>query len=97
MLVYAMKRALEGDRIAPLDSYRQPLKQKRCFRGVLSNVSLNRLSDRSWRRRPVVPTSNGQINSGTHPTTHMEIDGGVLFAVVTVMERHDVRRRLRDS
>jgi len=30
----------------------------------------------------VLPASNGQINFGTHPTTHLQIYGGVLFTVV---------------
>jgi len=39
----------------------------------------------------VVPASSGQINFGTPPppTTHLEVYGGVLFAVVTVAERLD--------
>ena len=47
----------------------------------------------------VVPASDGQINFGNPPllpTTHLEIYGGVLFAVVTVMEQRDGPRRLHD-
>ena len=44
----------------------------------------------------IMPASSGQINFGTPPTTHLEIYGGVLFAVVTVVKQRDGPRRLRD-
>ena len=46
----------------------------------------------------VVPASSGQMNYGTPPpTTHLEIYGGVLFTMVTVMEWRDSTHWLRDS
>ena len=62
------------------------------------DVSLNRLPDRSRRRRagPLPPHQVVRSTSG-HPVQHLEIYGGVLFAVVTVLERRDSHSWLRFS
>jgi len=60
------------------------------------DASLDRLSDRSWRRRPGrhrIKWSD-QLRDTQPPTTHSEIYGGVLFAVVTVAEQRNGRRQL---
>jgi len=53
------------------------------------NVSLNRLPDCSWRRRPGRPHIKWSDQLRAPPTTHLEIYGGVRFTVVPVVEWHD--------
>jgi len=45
----------------------------------------------------VVPTSSGQTNYRTTPTTHLEICGGMLVAMVTMLEQRDSLHRLHSS
>jgi len=61
------------------------------------DVLFNRLSDHSRRRRRGRPRIKWLDKLRDTPTTHLEIYGGVLFAVVTVLEQRDGRRWLRDS
>ena len=67
------------------------------FQCNIDVLSFSRLPDGLWHRRPGCPcTVNGQINFRTSPTTHLDIYGGVLFAVVIMVEQCDVPHRLRD-
>jgi len=54
------------------------------------NVSLNRPTDRTWRRPP------GSTSYETIPPVRLESSGGVLSPVDMVVQRLDGPRRLRD-
>ena len=60
------------------------------------NVSLNRPPDRTWRRPPGRPRTNGSTSYETIPPVRLETSGDVLSTVDMVVQRRDGPRRLRD-
>ena len=62
------------------------------------NVSLNRPTDRTWRRPPGRPRNNwlDQLRNTIPPFVRLESSGDVLLTVDMVVQRRDGPRRLRD-